>query len=145
MQDIWLTGQPDSKRRISFTLPSGRLIWVVTFGYSGTYDGLLEGRPNAKMNKEIVDEQLKAAQLRTWDKMFLFTPETRVDDDGAVHLPPLCCNAELMSSPLSQEMHGSSLIVVWFTPPFFNEPLASFIARSMQELPWELHAKDFEF
>jgi hypothetical protein len=145
MQDVWFTGQPDQQRRIAFKLSSARLVWVVTFRYSGTYDSLLEGRPNAEVNKRIIDEHFRASRFRDWDKLFLLTPETRTDDRGGVHLPPICCCAELMSSPMKQQMHGSSLTVVWFAPPFFAEPLASFVERSLKEVPWEQNARDFEF
>jgi hypothetical protein len=145
MQDVWFTGQPDQQRRIAFKLSSGRLVWVVAFRYSGTYDSLLEGGPNAELNKRIIDERLKASRLRAWDKLFLLTPETRADDRGGVHLPPICCSTELMSSPINREMHGSALTVVWFAPPFFSEPLASFVERSLKDVPWEQNAKDFEF
>jgi hypothetical protein len=145
MQDVWFTGQPDQKRRITFKLQGGRLVWVVAFRYSGTYDSLLEGRPSADLNKRIVEERMKASQLRAWDKMYLLPPETRTDDRGGVHMPPICCSAELMSSPMNQQMHGSSLTVVWFTPPFFSEPLSAFIEKSLAALPWEQNAKDFEF
>jgi hypothetical protein len=145
MQGVWFTGQPDQQRRITFKLSSGRLVWVVAFRYSGTYDSLLEGRPNPELNKRIIDERLKASRLRAWDKLLLLTPETRTDDRGGVHLPPICCSAELMSSPMNQEMHGSSLTVVWFAPPFFAEPLTSFVEKSLKEVPWEQNARDFEF
>jgi len=145
MQDVWLTGQPDQQRRITFRLSSGRLVWVVAFRLSGTYDSLLEGRPNADINKRIVDERLKASRLRAWDQLFLLPPPTRTDDHGGVHLPPICCSAELMSAPMNQEMHGSSLTVVWFASPFFAEPLADFVEKSLKDLPWEQQARDFEF
>ena len=145
MQDVWFTGQPDQQRRIAFKLSSGRRVWVVTFRYSGTYDSLLEGRPDAELNKRILEERLRASRLRGGDKQFVLTPETRTDDHGGVHLPPICCSAELMSSPIDREMHGSALTVVWFATPFFNEPLASFVERSLKDVPWEQNAKDFEF
>ena len=42
-------------------------------------------------------------------------------------------------------MHGSSLTVAWFAEPFFDEPLRSFIAGSVREVPREQKAQDFEF
>jgi hypothetical protein len=37
------------------------------------------------------------------------------------------------------------LTVVWFVPPFFGEPLAAFVEKSIRGVPWEENAKDFEF
>jgi hypothetical protein len=145
MQDVWFTGQPNQQRRITFKLASGRLVWIVSFRYSGTYDSLLEGRPNAEFNKRIIEQWLKTFRFRAGDNMLLISPETRTDDRGAVYLPPICCSAELMSSPTNQKMHGSSLTVVWFAPPFFCEPLGVFIERSLKEISWEPNARDFEF
>jgi hypothetical protein len=112
MQDVWLTGQPDAQRRITFKLDSGRLVWVVTFRYRGTYDGLLEGRPTDEINRQIVEAELKTARRAGSGAVQLLAPPTRTDDRGGVYLPPVCCRAELESSPMNREMHGSSLIVV---------------------------------
>jgi hypothetical protein len=46
---------------------------------------------------------------------------------------------------MNQEMHGSALTVVWFAPPFFVEPLASFVEKSLKDISWEQNAGDFEF
>ena len=41
-------------------------------------------------------------------------------------------------------MDGSYLAVVWFSAPFFDEPLASFVGRSLRHIQWEAVARDYE-
>ncbi len=141
-QDVWLTGDATGQGRITIPLASGRRVWVLRFGYSGTYDGLLEGAPSAELNANIIASRGKAAKLRAWDVVLTLPPPTRTDERGRPHLPPVCCVAELESLPMNETMHISALTVVWFAVPFFSEPLADFLNTSLSSLPWEQHAKD---
>ena len=145
MEDVFLTGGPNEQQRITFKLDSGRLVWVVTFRYAGTYDSLLEGRPDAKFNAEIMESELKTARRLSGDAVLMLPPPTRTDQYGGVHLPPCCCRAELMSSAMKPDMHASSLTVVWFREPFFSLPLGQFVADSLRSVQWERNAQDFEF
>lgn len=133
-----------SPSRITFALSSGRAVSASSFHVSETYGSLLEGRPTQAINDRIIDQKLKAAQVRQLDKPFLIAPETVVDNRGGLRLPVLCCSAELMSSSIEGRMDGSYLAVVWFAAPFFGEPLASFIERSLRDIPWDTVARDYE-
>ena len=130
--------------RITFNLPSGRAVSAISFRVSETYGSLLEGRPTQAINDRIIEQKLKAAQVRELDKPYLIPPEVVADSRSGLRLPALCCSAELMSSSIGGGMDGSYLAVVWFAASFFNEPLASFVERSLRDIPWETAARDYE-
>ena len=134
-----------NKRKITFNLHNGRSVSVEQFQHSDTYASLLEGKPNEFINNRIIERSLKAASKHDSDKPFLIPPKTHQDSRGGVRIPPVCCVAQLMSTPMSSQMHGSALSVVWFSDPFFDEPLAIFTERSLRDIPWEQVARDFEF
>ena len=145
-QDVMTAArQSEPNRRIAFKLSSGRTVWAVRFHYHGTYDSLLEGRPNAGMNQRIIESDLKKARLRPNDPVLLLRPTQQSDVSGGVYLPAISCCAELMSLPMNAAMHGSWLTVVWYASPFFDRPLASFVEESLKQIAWEENARDFEF
>ena len=43
------------------------------------------------------------------------------------------------------DSRAATSTVVWFASPFFAEPLADFVEKSLKDLPWEQQARDFEF
>ena len=133
-----------SPSRITFVLSSGRAVSASSFHVSETYGSLLEGRPNEAINRRIIEQKLKAAQVRELDNPFLISPEITTDNRGGLRLPVLCCSAELTSSSIGGRMDGSYLAVVWFVAPFFGEPLASFVERSLRDIPWDTVARDYE-
>jgi len=144
MQDSFSNDPPAQPSRIDVSLASGRLVRVERFGFSWTYEGLLEGLPNARLNQQIIKRALSAASRDRKDGACLLTP-AMAEEDGGLYLPEVCCHAELSSSALDASKDGSRLLVVWFAPPFFAEPLATFIQRSLRDLDWEEHAADFEY
>lgn len=133
-----------SPSRIAFNLSSGRAVSATSFRFSETYGSLLEGRPTQAINDRIIEQKLKAAQVRELDKPYLIAPEVVSDSRSGLRLPALCCSAELMSSSIGGRMDGSYLVVVWFVAPFFGEPLASFVERSLRDIPWDTVARDYE-
>lgn len=130
--------------RIAFKLLGGRAVSAISFRVSETYSSLLEGRPTQVINDRIIEQKLKAAQVRELDKPHLIAPETVMDARHGLRLPALCCSAELMSSSIRGGMDGSYLAVVWFANPFFDEPLAAFVERSLRDISWDAVARDYE-
>ena len=130
--------------KIKLKLSNGRVVSVSEYRHNETYGSLLEGRPSEAINNSIIEEKILGAK-RGLDEPFLIKPEIYADKNGDNNLPPVCCFAELYSEPMNRDMHGSFLIVVWFTKPFFDEPLALFLERSLKDIPWEEFSRDFEW
>jgi hypothetical protein len=145
MQDVWWTGGPDETRRLTFALAFGRRVWVCGFFCDGTYDSLLEGRPDAEMNRRIVEEALAKAQALFHEAPHLIEPELREDAKGTRWLPPVRYIADLMSTPVDAQRHGSALVVVWFGTPSFDRPLREVVPAALGSIAWEQHCRDFEF
>ena len=144
MSDPWFEDQL-ALRQITFKLSSGRRVAVHGFRYGETYAGLLLGVPNAKYNESIIQRKLSEARSGWYEEPYLLPPVTRPGRHSGEFLPPYCCAAEISSSPLRQDEDSSSLTAIWFTPWFFDEPLATFLERSLKDLPWEQVAKDFSY
>ena len=132
--------------KIEFKLRSGRNVWVRNFGYSGTYDGLMEGLANAKLNRRIIDAQVRAELHFPSDRPpLVIGPETREGPRGSVWMPPICCRAQLESSPFDQARCGSALKVIWFsTWSFFGMSLDEFIPATLSHIDWDAHAHDYD-
>src|SRR5262245_30231346 len=100
-RDPWVPENSSVDRRISIKLASGRNVWVMRFGFSGTYNGVIEGLPDARLNAQIVASESKRAKIRKWDVVLTLAPSTRTDDRGTPYLPPVSCVAELESLPMN--------------------------------------------
>jgi hypothetical protein len=145
MQDVWWTGGPDETRRLTFAVASGRRVWVTGFFTDGTYDSLLEGRPDTEMNRQIVEEARAKAEQLFHAPPHLIEPEFREDERGTKWLPPVRYIADLMSTPVDPQRHGSALVVVWFGPACFDRPLREVVPAALSAIAWEQHCRDFEF
>ena len=141
----WSLDRSDDK--IGFNVPSGRNVWVRSFHYSGTYDGVMAGLPSKARNDELLQSYVKMERRFPGDPQpLLIAPETRNGPRGSVWLPPFCCRASMISfPPADEEMHGSVLTVIWFCSPFFDVPLRNVITDALSRIDWERHAEDFCF
>ncbi len=126
-------------------LDCGRWVSIHAFEYSYTYGGLVEGRPNAKLNAWLIEAAVAAAS-KSWGprKTHLIPPA--VDDRNPKHplLPPTCLRAWLTCDvPINHGFMGSSLVVVWFADECYAEPIFDVVFRAVRGLPWEELAQDF--
>lgn len=113
-----------------------------------TYAGLLEGLPDAGINRRILEE------AATWGSRYfhhaeyvVVEPEITVRrhrDRDVPMLPPVAIGALFISHQPAKdpEAHGSSLVVIWFQENV--EPLLSDAVRPRIEgLDWIAAARDF--
>lgn len=149
--------------RCEMMLLSGRSVTLRLLDQVMTYDGLLEGTPNAETNDWYIAAALRAAKPHCIEgaSPFLIPPSRRdylrtpgdMDDlrKERPHripewLPSVRCIGSFVSTMTVREpeKHGSTLVVVWFqdeySPPFL-EPAAS----ALRQLDWETLAADFEY
>jgi hypothetical protein len=145
MQDVFCTGAPDETLRLTFSLDSGRRVWLTEFFFTATYDSLLSGRPDEDMNRSIVEQAAVKARELFRETPYVIEPDLRPDASGTKWLPPIWCIADLMSTPVDPLRHMSALVVVWFGQPFFDRPLRAVIPEALAAVPWEQHCRDFEF
>lgn len=125
------------------TLASGRRITLASLEQWRTYDGLLAGKPDAKVNQSHIEDMLKRAREHTADggKPMLIRPS-----DAATNgrLPAVTCIAVFQSGELARKNSEpySSLTVAWFQDTFAL-PLDPEIEAQVRAVNWETAAKDW--
>lgn len=124
---------------LSFTTASKRAIDIEAIYCQRTYQGVGVGKPDEEMNQDVVTGITRRTQL-----LWPGTPVAVVNGLGQDVLPQFCIAAMAYSSqPIHDpDMHGSELVLVWFTDvlPFGAElPGIS----DLQAFAWEEHARDF--
>jgi hypothetical protein len=132
---------------LHLTLDCGRRVSLDAFHYSRTYASLIEGRPNAGLNAQIIQAALTErdgswAQRRT----HLIPPvaDARVPEHPV--LPPVVLKAWLTcNEPVDPSFMGSELVVIWFQDECHAEPIADVVFRAVRGLPWEQLAADFDW
>lgn len=119
---------------------------VEAFYTDRTYAGLLLGSPNAKMNDNILNA-IPARVERIWGKnraLHLIKPDIR-HHEGTEILPLTINFVWLESEPIQPDFDGSSLVVTFFSPDFFDQPLGTHIVNTLQNIDWKALAKDYHF
>lgn len=110
-----------------------------------TYLGLLEGKPDRKINQEIVESFTQSLQevwghrtlLMIWQKEGLVSAPADV-------LPAWICAAWASSDfPPREDDHGSELVIVWFEESISNMDIESCTARIINLLDWQKYATGF--
>lgn len=111
-----------------------------------TYAGLLEGRPNASLNTEILNKYPEIPH-RIWpqEPVVLLGHDSykiRIDDP----LPPVMCSAHFISYQPGSETAkmGSSLVVTWFQTemtPTWDEQNVKWI----RAIDWNHLARNFDW
>jgi hypothetical protein len=126
-------------------LRNSRLIHLDNLFVSETYAGLLEGKPNADLNKTIL------ADTNYSDKLWPSIPNWTLGlEYYHAHLDlPLSrfvCRALFVSytSAKNKEMDGSQMVIVWYQekfPPLIEDRNKAWL----EDLPWEFFAADFQW
>jgi hypothetical protein len=108
------------------------------FNYSHTYDGLLEGLPNAMINDRILANAIADCE-RSQGKVHVIPPVVHFHH-GPEHptLPPILLWARL-DCPVAVGLgsDGSDLVVVWFSDECQRESIEQIVFRAVQGLPWD--------
>jgi hypothetical protein len=131
---------------LKFELKDGRQIFLDAFFESKTYAGLLEGSPNASVNRDMLNSP-PAIVSRIWPK----EPHITLGLDfysSRLHekLPTVLCLGQFISyKPASdQKKMGSSLVIIWFQDEIFPL-LRDANADWLKDIDWNLLARDFDW
>lgn len=145
----------------SINLNSGREIVLDELSQHHTYAGLIEGKPNVKMNKRIIDTNIKAARKKLWFDVepVLISPIEKfmelghyeigggreLYDSDRKTLPGIVClSCWNCYEPARDEMRmGSVLKIVWFQD-IFALPIDNSIVEQIKAVDWEKYAKDYD-
>ena len=137
---------------LELSLETGRKIWASTIHMESTYAGLLEGYPNAAMNDRLIAGLARRAVelFGDWPVQVIEPSRTTRERTHptpfgpAEYLPSYWVAAEFNSVPLSDTMHASQLIVVWFQEHPFPVPSEALLGR-LKAMAWDNVARDFEY
>lgn len=137
-------------------LASGRDIELTGLEVFLTYDGLLEGYPNARMNDALLTRLAKRRESAYQTQpVHLVAPSRSQPEYGARELPwgpmevlpAVYCRGSFRSHPIDEELdgvlHRSWLTVVWFQDDL-AVPVPDFVTAAVTDLAWEEFAEDYE-
>jgi hypothetical protein len=124
---------------LSFTTTSNRVIFIESIYIQRTYQGVGVGEPDDEMNQDVLTWITSRTQV-----LWPGTAVAFVNGQGLTALPKFCIAAMAHSpDPVHDaDMHGSALVIVWFTDvlPFGAEMPG---ISDLQAFAWEEHARDF--
>ena len=118
-----------------FTLPTGRQLTITELHCEWTYEGLLAGYPNARMNRDIIARTLqRAAEFCSWLPVHLLPPEEQEPDC----LPSTCWTIRFLSDAVpGNDDIWSALVVVWFADYDPARPLVDQVQAAVRDLKWD--------
>ncbi|MEV6200261.1 hypothetical protein AB0M64_09820 [Streptomyces sp. NPDC051771] len=131
-------------------LSSGRRLRLFELRMSSTYGGMLEGRPNARVNEGIIRRLRERTERAFSSTPVHLVPPARAYPDlssrvGPVELlPDVACVGLFDSAPLAPAMDGSGLVVVWFQPTT-RVPAGEDADPGLRGIAWEELARDYEY
>jgi hypothetical protein len=130
---------------LNFQLNDGREISLKAFLEVKTYAGLLIGKPDASINRGILNSHEKLCHT-VWPgephvTLGLDYYESHIHEN----LPAIICAGQFSScEPVAADGLGSSLIVVWFQEQMFPL-LQEQNAPWLKNLAWKEFARDFDW
>jgi hypothetical protein len=136
-----------TKTEYSFTLRSGRKVWLDAFHFEKTYAGLFVGRPKNQVGY-ITTQQKKAEAMWGSGALFTIPPATIIREDGASKhesWPWYCHKAWLRSEKINSEDAYSQLVVIWFAEEASGLSITAMVEEACLDVPWERHAKGWNF
>lgn len=127
------------RHRIKLT--SDREVVLEALHAQRTYIGLLDGRPTAETNGEIIRE-LRAQAVKLWGEgrpIHVVEPTGWKAGDA---LPTWACIGWLISKAIRADSDYSELLVIWFEPSVFDLPLRALAQDRLESLKWDELAQD---
>jgi hypothetical protein len=112
---------------------------------SRTYAGLLEGKPGHAINQELVEDFTRSL-VKVWGPRttLVIWPEGGPVSTPTSELPAWTCAAWASSDfSLSEDDHGSELVVVWFEASIANVSIEKCATQVLLSLDWQKHATGF--
>jgi hypothetical protein len=131
---------------VKFELKDGRQIFLEAFLECKTYAGLLEGKPNAAVNRDVLNSHAEVAE-RMWPE----EPHVTLGLDFYRNhldktLPAIMCAGQFISyePAIDSNRAGSSLVLIWFQEGIFPL-LQGENAVLLKDVAWTQLAKDFDW
>ena len=131
---------------LKFQLSDGRQIFLEAFLESKTYAGLLEGKRNASVNRDVLNSHVELAKTM-WPEQ----PRVTLGLDyyeSCVHesLPSIICAGQFISYEPAVDLDraGSSLVVIWFQEEMFPL-LQGQNADWLKDVAWKQFSRDFDW
>ena len=132
----------DSGTLIDLRQPGGRSLWCWNYIVSHTYDGFSVRTPSENCNAHMLDGVRHEAARLYGDQWPVHIAQP-LRQPGEIDYPRVRITAFFKSLPIRDEMHLSSLVVVWFQRE--QSPVPDEAGRAALEgLDWELLALDYE-
>lgn len=135
--------------RCSLTLDTGRRARLLYLSQSFTYEGWLEGTPNAAINDQIVESAVKRALERYQRDPLLLPPRRRdylrspeYSDPATEWLPVIqsLCVLKSLEPARDPDCDMSYVTVVWYQDEF-GLPTGEFLEQ-FKRIDWEKYAED---
>lgn len=121
---------------MNFTLSSGRNVQATRVLVTDTYEGFLEGHP------EAISKQLREHVRADIERVFWTCDHTLIIDDGAPVLPKYRVLSYLKSLSSVRAGDYSALMICWFTNDV-SASLDSLLASQVNDDLWNENARDF--
>lgn len=132
----------DTGTLIDLRQPGGRPVWCWNYIVSYSYDGFMVRTPSEDCNAHMLDVVRREAG-RQYGGQWPIHIIQPVHQPGEIDYPRVRVTAFLTSLPMRDEMHLSSLVVVWFQRG--QSPIPDEAGRAALEgLDWEKLALDYE-
>jgi hypothetical protein len=135
------------EQEYTFTLTSGRRVWVDEFHFERTYAGLMAGYPENEPGY-VTKQEKKAETMWGAGATFIVPPVTIIRKHGErkyASWPHYCYKASLTSANIDPGDDGSRLIVIWFGEEPVGTSFLAMIENACRDVPWEKYAKGWNF
>jgi hypothetical protein len=144
------------EKNLDVELDSKRRIRLVSIRQKKTYEGLMAGMPNKKMNAEIISASLEECNKENggYLKCILIEPVARpisnhsnaTDSEEYESLPPVMCAGKFTSTQhKSNENAGfTQLKLLWFQDEFGVEPDDEALTH-IKKVDWDKYAQEQSF
>jgi len=126
---------------IEIELNCGIKVNVEGFEYGYTYGGLLEGKPNKRINKHILES---ITYPKNWGPRKVLNIQPSINEIEN-RLKPSYYSVWLTSEPIDPEYHGSELVVIWFGEIPNGKTIETIIEVGIKFIDWNANANDFRF
>jgi hypothetical protein len=131
----------DTDAVIDAQLASGRRIWCFRYLVSYTYNGFFERTPSEDCNRHMLQGAEREAKRVFGDWPVHVLQPAR--EAGVVDFPGKRFTAFFTSLPMNQDMHVSSLVLIWFQHDQFP-PMNEATLAAVRSVDWARLAVDYE-
>tara|TARA_B100001750_G_C15316894_1_gene500153 strand:- start:365 stop:826 length:462 start_codon:yes stop_codon:yes gene_type:complete len=143
------------------TLKSQRIITLEEIYQDLTYSSLIEGIPTRRLNKDIIKATYKSVNDKIYSSAPIHIirpseepvdlPEDRLDyyrskgeDWEPLSIPKICCMANFISNPITENYMFSNLTIIWFQKNWVM-PIEDYILKQIKSLDWNRYANQGDY